>query len=211
MAELRAAYRLQLLPHLDFAAAQALVPYLRDLGVSHLYLAPSLQARAGSTHGYDVVDPTRISAHLGGEEGLRALAGAGLALILDVVPNHMAASEEENPFWRDRLVRAKFFDVEWREGGVRRFFDVSDLAGVRVEDPEVFEATHAPFKGFNRAQNAVIETAILASRLKMLPRDKIERELAYLQIAVEKTAGPREHEAWRLLVEKIEDHYKHHA
>ena len=73
----------------------------------------------------------------------------------------------------------------------------------------VHEATHAPFKGFNRAQAAVIEAAILASRLHMLPREKIERELAYLQIAVEKTAGPREHEAWRILVEKIEDHYKH--
>ena len=73
----------------------------------------------------------------------------------------------------------------------------------------VFEATHVPFKGFNRAQAAVIEAAILASRLHMLPREKIERELGYLQIAVEKTAGPREHEAWRLLVEKIEDHFKH--
>ena len=73
----------------------------------------------------------------------------------------------------------------------------------------LFEASHAPFQGFNRAQAAVIEAAILASRLHMLPRDKIERELGYLQIAVEKTAGPREHEAWRLLVEKIEEHYKH--
>lgn len=73
----------------------------------------------------------------------------------------------------------------------------------------VHEAIHAPFKGFNRAQAAVIEAAILASRLSMLPREKIEQELAYLQIAVEKTAGPREHEAWRLLVEKIEDFYKH--
>lgn len=73
----------------------------------------------------------------------------------------------------------------------------------------VFEASHGPFKGFNRAQGAVIEAAILTSRLHMLPREKIERELAYLQIAVEKTAGPREHEAWRLLVEKIEDHFKH--
>jgi hypothetical protein len=75
----------------------------------------------------------------------------------------------------------------------------------------VFEASHAPFKGFNRAQSAVIEAAILASRLHMLPREKIEAELGYLQIAVEKTAGPREHEAWRLLVEKIEDHFKHAA
>ena len=73
----------------------------------------------------------------------------------------------------------------------------------------VHEASHAPFKGFNRAQAAVIEAAILASRVHMLPREKIERELGYLQTAVEKTAGPREHEAWRLLVEKIEDHFKH--
>lgn len=73
----------------------------------------------------------------------------------------------------------------------------------------VYEASHAPFKGFNRAKSAVIEAAILASRVHMLPREKIEQELAYLQIAVEKTAGPREHEAWRLLIEKIEDHYKH--
>ena len=65
------------------------------------------------------------------------------ALILDFVPNHMAATEEENPYWADPLTRAKFFDVEWRTGVVRRFFDIGDLAGVRVEDPEVFEATHA--------------------------------------------------------------------
>jgi len=94
----------------------------------------------------------------------------------------------------------------------------AELAVDRIEEDEqrprfhcrvVHEATHTPFKGFNRAQAAVIEAAILTSRLHMLPREKIERELAYLQIAVEKTAGPREHEAWRLLVEKIEDHYKH--
>lgn len=94
----------------------------------------------------------------------------------------------------------------------------AELAVETVEEDELrprfrcriaHEASHAPFKGFNRAQSAVIEAAILASRLKMLPREKIERELAYLQIAVEKTAGASEHEAWRLLVEKIEDFYKH--
>ena len=140
---LRCTYRLQLLPHLDFEEARTLVPYLEELGVSHLYLSPSLQARVGSSHGYDVVDPTRISDHLGGEERFRALCKAGLDVILDVVPNYMAASEDENPFWREELTRAKFFDVEWRSGGVRRFFDIGDLAGVRVEDAEVFEVTHA--------------------------------------------------------------------
>jgi hypothetical protein len=94
----------------------------------------------------------------------------------------------------------------------------AELEVVQVEEDEqrprfhcriVHAQNHGPFKGFNRAQAAVIEAAILASRLHMLPRDKIEQELGYLQIAVEKTGGPREHAAWRLLVEKIEDHFKH--
>jgi (1->4)-alpha-D-glucan 1-alpha-D-glucosylmutase len=125
----RATYRLQLGPGLGFREARALVPYLQELGVSHLYLSPSLQARAGSTHGYDVVDPTRISEDLGGEEAFRALCAAGLDVVLDVVPNHMAAVEE-NPFWPE------VFDVG------RRFFDIDELGGVRVEEPEVFELTH---------------------------------------------------------------------
>jgi (1->4)-alpha-D-glucan 1-alpha-D-glucosylmutase len=144
--ELRCTYRLQLGPHLDFAGARELVPYLRDLGVSHLYLSPSLQAREGSTHGYDVVDPTRISESLGGEDEFRALSGAaaeaGLGIVLDIVPNHMAATDE-NPFWRDPMWRARFFDLDWRTGFHRRFFDVGELAGVRMEDPEVWELTHA--------------------------------------------------------------------
>ena len=142
MSSPRATYRLQLGPGLGFREARELVPYLRDLGVSHLYLSPSLQARAGSTHGYDVVDPTRVSEALGGEDELRALCSAGLGVVLDIVPNHMAASDE-SPFWRDPLWRAKFFDLDWRTGSHRRFFDVGELAGVRMEDPEVWEVTHA--------------------------------------------------------------------
>jgi (1->4)-alpha-D-glucan 1-alpha-D-glucosylmutase len=126
---------------LGFREARDLVPYLRDLGVSHLYLSPSLQARSGSTHGYDVVDPTRISEDLGGEAAFRELCGAGLGVVLDVVPNHMAASDE-NRFWTDPELRERFFDLDRRTGRSRRFFDIDDLAGVRVEDPEVFEVTH---------------------------------------------------------------------
>ncbi len=96
----RAVYRLQLTPDFGFRAARELAPYLRGLGVSHLYLSPSLQARTGSTHGYDVVDPTRISHELGGEEEFRALCAAGLGVLLDIVPNHMAADEHENALWR---------------------------------------------------------------------------------------------------------------
>jgi (1->4)-alpha-D-glucan 1-alpha-D-glucosylmutase len=142
---LRATYRLQLGPGFGFAAARELVPYLRDLGVSHLYLPPSFQARAGSEHGYDVVDPTRFSEELGGEREFDALAAAArrarLGLILDVVPNHMAA-DEANRWWRDPELRLRFFDVDERTGRHRRFFDIDHLAAVRVEDERVFAETH---------------------------------------------------------------------
>jgi (1->4)-alpha-D-glucan 1-alpha-D-glucosylmutase len=141
----RATYRLQLTPDFGFAAARELIPYLRDLGISHLYLSPSLQARRGSTHGYDVIDPTRISEDLGGEEQFRALAlaaqEAGLGLVLDIVPNHMA-TDDENRFWSDEQLRTKFFDVDPQTGEYRRFFDIDELAGVRQEDEEVFAQTH---------------------------------------------------------------------
>ena len=91
-----------------------------------------------------------------------------------------------------------------------------ELAVIDVrEDPQrprlrcrvVRSISHAPFQGFNRAQAAILEAAILVSRLHMLPRDRIERELAYLRSAVGKTAGPREAEAWSWLTEKVEAHF----
>jgi (1->4)-alpha-D-glucan 1-alpha-D-glucosylmutase len=116
-------YRLQLRPGFGFDQAAALAGYLAELGVSHLYTSPCLQAAPGSTHGYDVVDPTRANVELGGAEGHRrlseALARAGLGQVLDVVPNHMAISGPENAWWWDVLengpasVYASYFDVEW--------------------------------------------------------------------------------------------------
>ncbi|MFD7296152.1 malto-oligosyltrehalose synthase [Streptomyces sp. NPDC059897] len=214
-----ATYRLQLQPDFGFAAAAAAVPYLASLGVSHLHLSPVLEAVAGSTHGYDVVDHTRVRAELGGEGGLRDLArtarGHGLGLVVDLVPNHMAAAVAHNRPLREVLregpssTYARWFDIDWQaQGGrvllpvlggpvgeelphmtvdgdvlryyehafplragtaslppaelldaqwyrlawwrlartelnYRRFFTISDLIAVRVEDPEVFEATHA--------------------------------------------------------------------
>ena len=146
MTELRATYRLQLGGGFGFAQARELVPYLRDLGISHLYLPPSFQAREGSTHGYDVVDPGSISNELGGADEFFALVGAareaGLGIVLDIVPNHMA-TDDANRFWSDPDLRTKFFDLDPDTGRHRRFFDVDHLAAVRQEDPEVFEATHA--------------------------------------------------------------------
>src|SRR5215213_581358 len=145
MTDLRATYRLQLGGGFGFAQARALVPYLAELGVSHLYLPPSFQARPGSMHGYDVVDPTSISEELGGEAEFRALIAAaheaGLGVVLDIVPNHMA-TDDANRYWSDPALREKFFDLDAETGRHRRFFDIDHLAGVRQEDPEVFEETH---------------------------------------------------------------------
>ena len=81
----RATYRLQLGPTLTFADVRELVPYFRELGISHLYLSPVLQARRGSTHGYDVVDPRRVSDELGGIDELQTLCDSELEIVLDLV------------------------------------------------------------------------------------------------------------------------------
>ncbi|KUH38171.1 MULTISPECIES: malto-oligosyltrehalose synthase [Streptomyces] len=216
-----ATYRLQLQPDFPFRAAAGAVPHLASLGVSHLHLSPVLEAVPGSTHGYDVTDHGRVREELGGEAGLRDLARTardhGLGLVVDLVPNHMAAALPHNrALWevlRDGPASpyARWFDIDWEAGGgrvllpvlpqrigeltddlrvdadaevlrcgtqvfplrpgtaglplaelldaqwyrpawwrlartelnYRRFFTISDLIGVRVEDPEVFEATHA--------------------------------------------------------------------
>ena len=119
----RATYRLQLHAGFTFADAQAALPYFVELGISHLYLSPVLQAAPGSTHGYDVVDPDRVSTELGGEDGFRALAdaarAAGLGILLDIVPNHMSIAGAGNRWWRDVLENgpasyyASAFDVDW--------------------------------------------------------------------------------------------------
>jgi (1->4)-alpha-D-glucan 1-alpha-D-glucosylmutase len=141
----RATYRLQLAGDFGFAAARELVPYLRALGVSHVYLPPSFQAREGSAHGYDVIDPNAISAERGGEAEFRALVDAvreaGMGIVLDIVPNHMAV-DGANRYWSDPRLRRQFFDIDERTGRHRRFFDIDHLAGVRQEDPEVFAETH---------------------------------------------------------------------
>ncbi|MGW9205461.1 malto-oligosyltrehalose synthase [Embleya sp. NPDC055664] len=118
-------YRLQLQPAFGFAEAAAAVPHLASLGVSHLHLSPILQAVPGSTHGYDVVDHSRVSADLGGEDGLRELATAaaahGLGIVVDIVPNHMAVPAPESlnrPLWETLREGAdspyaRWFDIDW--------------------------------------------------------------------------------------------------
>ncbi|MBI0473847.1 malto-oligosyltrehalose synthase [Sphingomonas sp. MA1305] len=226
----RATYRFQFHKDFRFEAAEALLPYLDALGISHIYASPITVAAAGSMHGYDVIDPTRINPELGGEEAFRSLAKAaqarGMGIIIDIVPNHMGVAGGGNAWWNDVLAKgqasefAPVFDIDWqasdgrlvlpvlgaplsqvladgdltveRDGdrwvlvaygehrfpirdedqaeadslplaelvdrqhyrlaswrvandelNWRRFFTVNDLAGVRIEDPAVFEATHA--------------------------------------------------------------------
>jgi (1->4)-alpha-D-glucan 1-alpha-D-glucosylmutase len=228
----QATYRLQFHAGFTFADAEAIIPYLASLGISHVYASPITAAAKGSMHGYDVIDPTRVNPELGGEAGLvrfvDALKAAALGLIIDIVPNHMGVAGDANGWWMDVLEKgqassyAPVFDIDWRErialpilgspldeaiadGAIRlveregrkrlqlyegaiyplrsddpahgeertdldapalaalverqhyrllywraandglnwrRFFSINELAGVRVEDPAVFELTH---------------------------------------------------------------------
>ncbi|MQS09416.1 malto-oligosyltrehalose synthase, partial [Streptomyces alkaliphilus] len=149
-----ATYRLQLQPDFPFAAAARVVPHLADLGVSHLHLSPVLEAVPGSGHGYDVVDPTRVRAELGGEEGLRELSATaadhGLGLVVDIVPNHMAVPVPlrlNRPLWETLRSgpdspAARCFDIDWEAGDGRVLLPVlpgpigGELASFTVERPD---------------------------------------------------------------------------
>ncbi|WP_075222245.1 malto-oligosyltrehalose synthase [Acuticoccus yangtzensis] len=225
-----ATYRLQFRNGFTFEDAAAIVPHLARCGITDLYASPIFAATSGSTHGYDVTDHNRLDPTLGGEAGFAqltaALKAAGLGLIIDIVPNHMAASME-NPWWRDVARHgtasryARHFDIDWSAGKLilpilgqpygdalaagditkrqteagpvlavpgaelplapgtesiddvhalheaqnyrltywrlgrdgltyRRFFEVTGLVGVRVEDPAVFDDVHRTILGLVR-------------------------------------------------------------
>ncbi|MDB5525036.1 MAG: treY [Rhizobium sp.] len=117
-----ATYRLQFRNGMTFQRAIELIPHWQSLGISHVYASPIFAATAGSTHGYDIIDPNMVEPAIGGQDGFnqfsKALKEAGLCLILDIVPNHLAASLE-NPWWRSIMELgaespyAGYFDVDW--------------------------------------------------------------------------------------------------
>jgi (1->4)-alpha-D-glucan 1-alpha-D-glucosylmutase len=122
-AAIRATYRLQFHQGFTFRDATALVPYLARLGISHIYASPLMEARPGSTHGYDIVNHNRLNPEIGTEGEFAALAAAlkaqGMGLILDIVPNHMAVGGADNAWWLDILEwgelspYAAYFDINW--------------------------------------------------------------------------------------------------
>ncbi len=139
--EPRATYRIQLTPQFGFAQLTAIVPYLAQLGVSHVYVSPCLEAVPGSSHGYDVTDPRRVREDFGGEAARAAAFEAcrqhGLGVLLDIVPNHMAASARSNPWWRELLrwgqgsEYAPYFDVDWTRHDGRVLLPI--LSGNRAD------------------------------------------------------------------------------
>jgi (1->4)-alpha-D-glucan 1-alpha-D-glucosylmutase len=144
-------YRLQLTPDFGFAEAAEIGEYLADLGVTHVYLSPVLEAVPGSLHGYDVTDHSRLRGELGGEEGFRAMAkrlrGFGLGIVLDIVPNHMAVPDNlalNHQLWsvlRDGRGSpyADWFDIDWTAHDGRMLLPIlgaplsSVLGDLRVE------------------------------------------------------------------------------
>ena len=126
-----ATYRVQFSRSFPFTHARDLVPYLHELGITDLYASPCLQARRGSSHGYDVADPLRLNSELGTEdkfdELVEQLQHHDMGLLLDIVPNHMAASAE-NPWWMDVLENgpsspyASYFDIDWHPATTKAAF-----------------------------------------------------------------------------------------
>ncbi len=121
--ELVATYRIQLNKEFNFKDAEEIIPYLKKLGVSHLYSSPILTAKEKSTHGYDVVDHGKLNPELGSYEEfetfIKKLHESNLSLLLDIVPNHIYIGNLENKWWRDVLKNGKkssyaaFFDIDW--------------------------------------------------------------------------------------------------
>src|SRR5215217_2598235 len=117
-------YRLQFHKGFTFRDAAAIVPYLAELGVTHVYASPYLKARPGSTHGYDVIDHNRLNPEVGTEadfEGLIEVFRAnGMTHVLDTVPNHVGVATNDNAWWNDVLGNgrhsryADYFDIAWR-------------------------------------------------------------------------------------------------
>lgn len=117
-------YRVQFCKSFTFRDALRRIPYLHGLGITDLYASPFLAARPGSTHGYDIVDPTKLNPEIGTDEDLdrlhEALESRGMGLVMDVVPNHMCVNANDNVWWNDVLENgpsspfAKFFDIDWR-------------------------------------------------------------------------------------------------
>ncbi len=150
-----ATYRIQFSLNFRFVDARDLVPYLHDLGITHLYASPRFKAGKGSSHGYDVADPLRINSELGTEEEfdelVEKLKSYGMGLLLDIVPNHMVASAE-NPWWMDVLENgpgseyADYFDINWHPARTKAAFlqenkvllpFLGDLYGTVLENQEL--------------------------------------------------------------------------
>jgi (1->4)-alpha-D-glucan 1-alpha-D-glucosylmutase len=161
---LRATLRLQFHKGFTLEHAVPLVPYFARLGISHIYASPLLAARAGSMHGYDVVDPTQVNPELGGEPALRRLVSTlrehNMGLILDIVSNHMAVGGNDNPWWLDLLEWGRlspygeFFDIQWHspdplmEGQLLLPFLGSDY-GVALQDGTLKLHFNAQTGGFH--------------------------------------------------------------
>ena len=191
---MNATYRLQLNAAFTLHDAHARIPYLRALGVSHLYLSPVLAARKGSTHGYDVTDPTQVSAALGGDEALIALADAAhqhdMGIVLDIVPNHMGIGPD-NPYWDDVLAHghrsryADWFDVNWRAAAKRLSGKVlvpilgDTLENVMARSEITLDASELGVRVRYFDHHLPVDPATLPPELELAMRDPSAREGLY--------------------------------
>jgi (1->4)-alpha-D-glucan 1-alpha-D-glucosylmutase len=171
----RATYRLQLNAAFTFRDATAIVPYLAALGISHVYCSPYFRARAGSTHGYDVVDHNSFNPEIGDREDFErfvaALRAHGMGHIVDIVPNHVGILGADNEWWMDVLENgeasayAGFFDIDWAPSNPDRAHKVlvpvlADPYGTALERGELelrFEPASGAFAAFYQSHRLPLD------------------------------------------------------
>jgi (1->4)-alpha-D-glucan 1-alpha-D-glucosylmutase len=187
----RATYRLQFNHTFTFRDAIALVDYLAELGISHLYASPFLKARAGSTHGYDITDHNELNPEIGSEADFAALVAAlhahGMGLILDFVPNHMGVGGHENRWWLDVLEwgetspYAAFFDIDWHAGrrdltGKVLLPVLGDQYGIVLEKGEIalrFDADEGSFSAWYYEHRSPIDPRSYPAILRRMAVDDL--------------------------------------
>jgi (1->4)-alpha-D-glucan 1-alpha-D-glucosylmutase len=195
----RATYRLQLHAGFGFRAAAELVPYLAELGVSHVYCSPYLRARPGSTHGYDIIDHNALNPEIGGPEAfegfVRALQAHGMGQILDLVPNHMGVMGADNRWWMDVLENgpasayAEYFDIDWEQldstaHGKLMVPVLGDHYGLALERGEIrlsFEPEAGSFALFYHQHRFPVApreySRVLEQALRALPPQALEADV----------------------------------
>ena len=180
-----ATYRLQFHGGFTFADAARIVPYLRDLGISHCYASPYLKAHAGSAHGYDITDHAQLNPEVGTPQDYAAWTDAlrerSMGQVLDIVPNHMAVTGNDNRWWNDVLENgpaspyAEFFDIDWAASNRPELLGRILVPTLGEPYGKVLEAGQLGLRCYSPRRGALSPSSISSTVFRCAPRTVMGR------------------------------------